>query len=297
MDILREFTNAVVNDELAQHPVQRGYKAAKGRIYDTYLDNASWEALLCGMSRDHRIQYASGGGKELEERDGRPPKMAAFVSSSRMIYGLSKDITDFRFEEKLPTIVGGAANLDGCLIRESTRWFVEAKCREPYSHREVQTIKLNYRPVYEYLQQIMPHNFSCTMEEAGDGRSMRTVFFCNGEPVASFDIKQMICHLLAIAAKMLRENCPAEQIRFLYLLYNPCHLELSQESRDAVLRIYAQTCKAANGYRFGEMFGHIVDYLVQEENLHANADAFSKLKRSFRFTLCDQHDYRALLEI
>ena len=65
------------------------------------------------MPETARIEYGAGDGGELEEKDGRPPKMASFGSSSRMIYNLSNKKDGFHFEKKLPTTVGGTANLDG----------------------------------------------------------------------------------------------------------------------------------------------------------------------------------------
>lgn len=286
MHLLKEFDMAIAQTE----GIPKGY-IADGREFDSYLSNEAWETHLAGMSAEHRRQYGDGSGGELQEKNGRPPKMASFASSSRMIYKLSNDIPRFVFEKQLPTVIGGIANLDGYLERESDVVFVEAKCREPYSHTAIQTIKQNYKPIYAYLRERMPGVFSCVMEDIPESRDMRVVFFCRGEAAAYFDIKQMICHLLGVANALLHSDSE-KPVLFLYLVYNPAVLPLGEESKNEVSRIYSDTCKAANGYRFAQMFGHIVDFLVQEKQIQADSGKITRLKQSFRFALCDQNSYR-----
>ena len=57
----------------------------------TYMTNKDWNAFLSAMPEAARKKYGEGDGDELKEKDGRPPKMASFSSSSRMIYNLSKE--------------------------------------------------------------------------------------------------------------------------------------------------------------------------------------------------------------
>ena len=283
MKILKDFDLAIADAE----GIERGFKTEK-QTYGTYLSNAAWAAHLAGMSEAHCRQYGDGSGGELEEKNDRPPKMAAFASSSRMIYRLSKDIPGFCFEEQLHTVIGGVANMDGYLEQENGYIFVEAKCREPYSHGLVQTIKQNYKPLYVYLREKMPRVFSCVMEDVPDSRDMRVAFFCKGESVQYFDIKQMICHLLGVANRMLTRKEYDKSILFLYLLYDPTGLTLPAE----IMKIYRSTCDAANGYRFEEMFGHIVDYLITEKGIACEESDAQHLKASFCFVLCNQVDYK-----
>ena len=285
MNILKEFDLAMANAE----GTTNGYRLGE-RIFDSYLSNQNWEKHLAGMSQEHRRQYGAGSGGELEEQNGRPPKMAAFASSSRMIYNLSKDILEFTFEKQLTTVIGGVANLDGYVERESECIFVEAKCREPYSHATIQKIKQNYKPIYAYLREKMPRVFSCVMEDIPDSEYMRVAFFCRGDTVVHFDIKQMICHLLAVANEMLCRNSE-QTVLFLYLLYNPTGLAVAEEGKSEILRIYEDTCKSAREYRFAEMYGHILDFLVQRKGMQVDAQRLSQLKASFSFALCDQNEY------
>lgn len=285
MSLLKEFDLAIADVE----NIPRGFVTDKGN-YDSYMSNAAWDDYLKDMSDEHRSQFDDGSGGELKEKNGRPPKMASFASSSRMIYMLSHNIPGFTFEKQLPTVVGGIANLDGYHETEQSHIFVEAKCREPYSHNAVQTIKQNYGPVYEYLSSKMPEIFSCTMEDVPDSRDMRVEFFCQGNSVASFDIKQMICHLLGVANEMLKSGSK-KSILFLYLLYDPTELQLPTESKSEITQIYKDTCNAANNYRFEEMFGHIVDFLVQRSGSRTDSQTLSHIKNTFRFALCSQKDY------
>lgn len=302
MNILKEFDKALVLEETKQNAIRNGYWIdGKEKPYNEYLDNTSFQALLNGMSSEHKKQYGAGGGKELEPRDGKPPKMASFASSSRMIYLHSKGIPNFVFEKKLTTTVGGMANLDGYLVLPDRYIYVEAKCREPYGHKAEQIIKHNYHDIYVYLREHMPSVFSCVMEdipekdETAPKHNMRVAFSCEGKSVANFDIKQMICHLLAVATERLKHP-DDKSVLFLYFLYNPTALQLPQEEGKYILDIYADTCWAANHYDFKTMFGHIVDYLITRKELSIDTAKVEQLKKSFRFVLCDQNTYADYLK-
>ena len=296
MNTSKIFTDALVKQQTGRENPEPGYF---GRT--DYLSEDAWEALIKGMADEHKQQYGGGSGGELEEKDGKPPKMAAYFSSSRFIYTLSKEISGLRFEEKLPTTVGGIANMDGYREKDDKFIFVEAKCREPYDHHAEQTVKQAYKGVYRWLRENMRRVFSCVMED-GENNNMRVVFFCKGEVVAHFDIKQMICHLLGVATKFLQPLDKKgtkwqdfDKIHFLYLLFDPTQLPLSGAEQTAVMGIYHDTCSSANNYHFEEMFAHTVDYLVSLRNEKKkpvpDETYLNKLKAAFEFTLCSQHDY------
>ena len=288
MSILKEFDLAIADVE----NIPRGFETDKGN-YDSYMSNIAWDTYLKNMSDEHRSQFDDGSGGELKEKNGRPPKMASFASSSRMTYKLSKDIPNFVFEKQLSTVIGGTANLDGYWEGNGRYVFVEAKCREPYSHKSPETIKQNYKPLYEYLQSKLPDMFSCTMEDVPGTRDMRVEFFCRKKAVVYFDMKQMLCHLLGVANRMLTDKICDTPIQFLYLLYNPTELVLSDKSKKEVLRIYHATCEAAINYDFKQIFGCVVDFLMEEQKyLIFKADA-DKLKNNFQFAICDQDNYQS----
>lgn len=287
MSILKEFDLAIANVE----NISRGFVTEKGS-YDSYMSNTAWDAYLQNMSEEHRSQFGDGSGGELKEKNGRPPKMASFASSSRMAYRLSKDIPSFVFEKQLSTVIGGTANLDGYWEGNGQYIFVEAKCREPYSHKAPETIKQNYRPLYEYLQRKLPDMFSCTMEDIPGTREMRVVFFCRKKAVDHFDMKQMLCHLLGVANRMLTDNVCDAPIQFLYLLYNPSDLVLPEKSRKEIMDIYQATCEAAANYDFKGIFACVVDFLMENKAYAVSEADAERLKNNFRFVLCDQNDYQ-----
>lgn len=286
MSLLKDFDLAIANIENSP----TGFITDKGN-YSSYMSNASWVSYLEEMSEEHRAQFGNGSGGELKEKNGRPPKMASFASSSRMIYQLSKDISGFVFEKQLSTVIGGVANLDGYRECNGQYIFVEAKCREPYSHKSPQTIKQNYRSLYTYLQGKLPDMFTCTMEDIHDTRDMQVKFFCFDKEVVYFDMKQMLCHLLGIANKMLLNNTCNTTMQFLYLLYNPSKLVLPPASKAEISRIYKDTCTAAESYDFRQIFGYVVDFLIEQKKYPVSEEDTKQLKKHFHFELCDQYSY------
>ena len=192
------------------------------RQYENYIDNETWTAFVDEMKRQYPAayeEYGEGSGDELGiKKIGRyPPKMASYGSSSRMIYMLSRDIPGFCFEKKLPTTVGGIANMDGYLYSGGTHYYVEAKCREPYSPKSY-VVDRKYEDLYRWLDQDEKVAFTCDITIL-DENKMEVRFIADGTKLTCFDIKQMISHLLGIATAKL--NRPSEEkTEFLYLLYN-----------------------------------------------------------------------------
>lgn len=288
MSVLRDFTEAMTQYEKSKG-IPSGYRVGNNAPYRYYMSNEAWNAMRNGMSDAVEKQYGAGSGGELEEKNENPPKMAAYHSSSRMIYLLSKDIDGFEFEKKLSTIVGGIANLDGYRCNPQKTIYVEAKCREPYAHPVPEKINNKYIQVYEYLREKMPQVFDYKAEPV-DERNQSVTFYCHGAIVKGFDIKQMICHLLAVAGSLLTEQEIPEQILFLYLIFDPTVLPLKTEGRERVLEVYQRTLADARNLDMESMFGHVIDYLTNKDEplpgTHADA-----LKNAFRFELCSQKDY------
>ena len=111
------------------------------------MNNDEWDAFVADMEKNHQNafdEYGAGSGGELKPKGKYPPKMASYGSSSRMIYNLCKGIAEFHFEEKMPTKVGGTANLDGYMETGDRYIFVEAKCRELYGENS-HLIESKYR--------------------------------------------------------------------------------------------------------------------------------------------------------
>lgn len=238
--------------------IQAGYKV-DGRTYGNYLSNESWKAFEADMKANHPKayeQYALGGGKEMEERkSGKyiyPPKMASFGSSSRMIYNLMKSNPDFLYEMKLPTTIGGIANLDGFLETKEKCLFVEAKCREPYSQQKGEVAE-KYRELYEYLTRSENNNLTCEILGVTAGK-MQVRFYIGQNERTCFDIKQMICHLLGIATACLQGRYN-KNTQFIYLLYNPTELAIEKEiHKKEILQIYDQECAECAEVDFSGLF-------------------------------------------
>lgn len=288
MRILNDFAEAISQYEQSKG-IPAGYRVDGREPYRFYMSNEAWSAMKSGMSEAARCQYEAGGGGEL---NGEPPKMAAFHSSSRMVYLLSKDWPGFVFEKRLPTIVGGTANLDGYVERNGRVFFVEAKCRELYDHKSPELVSNRYLDVYRYLAEKMPETFGYHADDQGNGHSSVT-FYRNQQVVEGFDLKQMICHLLAVAASRLLEEQIHQKAYFLYVIYDPSALPLKPETREQILSIYKHAVEDANGFNMEKMFGHIVDYLVRSKKLEVRADV-DTVKAEFRFLHCSHIGYSIL---
>ena len=162
--------------------------------------------------------YRDGAGDEFGSKKSlnTPPKMASYGSSSRMIYLYSRDIPNFKFEEKLSTTVGGIAHLDGYLYKNNTEVYVEAKCREPYSTNSF-IIDKKYENLYRYIDESPDVNIHFEIYNS-DNDKMKVKFVANGIEITRFDIKQMISHLLGIATKRLKTQSE-DKIEFLSFIH------------------------------------------------------------------------------
>ena len=261
----------------------------------TYMTNEDWNAFLSAMPQATRREYGEGDGDELKEKDGRPPKMASFGSSSRMIYNLSKEKEGFHFEKKLPTKVGGTANLDGFYEDDNRYVFVEAKCHEPYTAKNVAVSKA-YEKLYNYINEQMLGNLHIDMQTSKCGRYLNVEYFADGEKLERFDMKQMICHLLGIATGMLKGTLKRKQTDFIYLLYDPTELDVEPEAKAAIDKIYERTCKECNLIDFSELYRVLLEFLRNEKYTDTASDEnIDAIALKFTFTLASQDFYKILI--
>lgn len=264
--------------------------------YQSYMNEEMWGDFICDMKDNHPsafVEYGAGSGGELTPKGKFPPKMASYGSSSRMIYNLSKGVQDFYFEYKLPTAIGGTANIDGYLERANKHIFIEAKCREPYGVKS-HLIAEKYKELYEYISNDVGNNLSIdfTVEKT----KINVDFFVDGVPMCCFDIKQMICHLLGIATKFL--SYPTRKpVSFLYLCYNPTLIEIADEDKKTkIISVYERMCRECTAIDFKSLFNTIVRFLHEEKRIgYATVYDVDKLISNFEFTLCDQENYISLL--
>lgn len=293
MNISKEVDLAI---KVAQAKTTDGGYFVGEKEYNTYMTNAEWDRFKGSMLTHVLDEYGAGGGGELIEKNGRPPKMACYGSSSRMIYMLSRHKENFHYEKKLATTVGGTANLDGFYEDDSRYIFVEAKCHEPYSTKS-NSVSKSYEKLYLYINEQMAGNVEIAMKPSKCGRYLDTQYFSDGEKLEYFDIKQMICHLLGIATGVLKGELDQKQIDFIYLLYDPTELKLTNDIREAVDAIYERTCYECNLIDIATLLRVIFDFLILEKYGKSLSDEdIYEIVCKFTFTLASQDFYPILLQ-
>ena len=292
MSLVEKFDLAIKNADIKSLDCT-GY-LIEGRKYSVYQDNESWNKFKNEMKElypDAYKEYGAGGGSEMEEKDNKPPKMASFASSSRMIYLLARKRAYFKFEKQLPTTAGGTANLDGYLNCYNKYIFVEAKCHEPYNHSSSVVVGRKYEDLYVFLNEHCK-NIHIEMSDTNKTTEMKTIFSYNGEQISYFDLKQMISHLCGIATACIKGEYTNKPIEFLYLLYNP---ENITDDKD-ILAVYDETCKQCKSIDFKELFSHIIDALMSEYKLYcADIEGLQYAKDNFSFELCDQDEFDKII--
>ena len=268
------------------------YITIEGKAYENYMSKEKWEAFLKEMNKEHLIAYVQGYGNEISEKQGRygiyPPKMASYGSSSRMIYKLLKTVEGIHFEKQLPTKVGGTANLDGYLQRGETEIFIEAKCREIYTKHANIDIKKVYNEVLKDIKSDNAFNYK-ENKETKTGY-LNYSFFYGETPIVRFDIKQLICHFLGIAANYIKNKSAKNKICFIYLIYNPKDLNIS-ELND----VYKSTIEEIELFKMNDLFikmndlfNAIFDYQKKALNRDTKAP-------EFEFKIADQSNIEEII--
>ena len=266
----------------------------------TYMMNAEWETFVEYMKNNEfqpyaYTEYVKGGGGELFEKGGCPPKMASFGSSSRMLYTLSCGIKGFHYEKKLQTTIGGEANLDGFYEGENRYVFVEAKCHEPYNVKKT-VISSKYKDLYKDINEKMAENVCVVMPESKCGRYLNVDYYIEGKKLERFDLKQMICHLLGIASDLLKGTLEKRKIDFIYLLYDPTELDIESKTKIKIDQIYRKTCDECNLINFAELFRVVLEFLNHTEFNNVMSDKeINDIISNFKFTLASQKNYLCLI--
>ena len=233
--------------------------------------------------------------KELTEKNGRPPKMASYGSSSRMIYNLSHENKSFVFEKQLPTTVGGKANLDGFLETPDKYIFVEAKCHEPYSSKK-NSVSTAYKELYDYINK-RSNNIKIDMIPSTCGRYLIATYFVGNAKIEKFDIKQMICHLLGIATTVLNGTLEKKNLSFVYLLYDPTSLTINSDVKSVIDSIYERTVFECNQINWSELFRIILEFLMNNKFTDAmDSEEINDVVCNFSFNLVSQNTYSAYVK-
>lgn len=290
-DIYNAFDMAIKELSVTDAELNTGY-VINGIRYMAYSENSAWDEFVNAMKPEHRKQFGDGAGGELKPKDNKPPKMASYASSSRMLYLLAKYIPDFQFEKQLPFVVKNTnttAYLDGFLKTQNKYYFIEAKCREIYQHKPVFEVSKKYTDLYNYINENAT-DLKCNIldGECKDGY-MKVKFTSANSPIEHFDIKQMICHLAGIATAVLNGDYTDAPIAFEYLIYNPQKLPLHEDGKEKIYAIYQKTLDEANSIDFKKLFGIILDFMIQTTNLLA-PDNKDWIADNFTFELCEQEE-------
>ena len=277
-----------------------GYTIKKEKkTYWNYLSNDAWEEFKGKMKKAHLCQFEDADGGEMKEKKGRyginPPKMASFGSSSRFLYNISKDIEGFQFEKLLPTRVGHSANLDGYIMRDDVDIFVEAKCKEIYSSHKTIKVSNVYEGIYKELHELYPKfSFKNNGQPKEDNEHFNCTFKFNGKEIIHFDIKQLICHFLAISANILENENANKNIKFIYLIFNPNEVieQVEKESyKKQIIEIYGYTKKEITDYFDMELLFESI-FEVQAKRLGLEGEKYSL----FEFHLVDQYNYKEIIK-
>lgn len=274
-----------------------GYTIKKEKkTYWNYLSNDAWEEFKGKMKKAHLCQFEDADGGEMKEKKGRyginPPKMASFGSSSRFLYNISKDIEGFQFEKLLPTRVGHSANLDGYIMRNDVDFFVEAKCKEIYGSHKTVKISNVYEGIYKELHELYPKfSFKNNGQPKEDNEHFNCTFKFNGKEIIHFDIKQLICHFLAISANILENENANKNIKFIYLIFNPNEVieQVEKESyKKQIIDIYSDTKKEITDLEL--LFESIFE--IQAKRLGLEGKKYSL----FEFYFANQYNYKEIIK-
>ena len=287
---------AIRDYECKKFPVESGYKI-ENNIYCNYLSKNSWKEFKDSMKKVHRRQFEDADGGELKEKKGRwgicPPKMASFGSSSRFLYNISKDIVGFQFEKLLPTRVGGTANLDGYIMCGDVDVFVEAKCKEIYSSHKTIEVSYVYKEIYDKLKTDNGFSYDEIKDGKTDDKHFKCTFKFDGEDIVHFDIKQLICHFLAISANILENEKANKNVKFVYLIFNPedtdaaCFENKKVSSyKGRIFNIYDETIEEIRKFNMEKLFASV--FQIQADRLGIEGKKYS----SFDFCIADQKDYK-----
>ena len=260
-----------------------------GRTYECYMSKERWMKFVKEMKESypqHYERYAGGKGGELLEKDNRPPKMASYGSSSQFVYNTLRDVPNVEFEKDCPKRFARGLNpqLDAYVEVGGTSIFVEAKCHEIYNDKHLGS--KSYEKVYKSVGNGFKYN-----EET-------SVISCNGTEILHIEAKQLICHLLAIAASILEGRCEPNA-RLVYLIYNPTKddvaVHIHDEWKGRVEEVYNRAISELESIcQVKGLFDNIYEF--QRENLSRRGLVKYSGEYSFELCIADQENWKTLFK-
>lgn len=200
--------------------------------FDCYYTDAAYNDFLNDMERDFRtafLDYTNGQGHETAPRRNGPPKMASVASSSRFCYYALRNGAKavgggdkIKFEKaceikKLRT----AAQLDA--YDEENNIYFEVKCHEIFDGSE------RFRPSYiNFFKNVnTDFGFDAINYYGANAKGEFYIDIYDGKriDIPRFNVKQFICHLIAISANKEKDT-PAT---LAYLFFKPKHSRYHNE--------------------------------------------------------------------
>lgn len=265
-----------------------GYSTG-GRTYECYMSKERWKEFVKEMKErypQHYERYEGGKGGELSEKNNRPPKMASYGSSSRFVYNTLRDVLNVEFEKDCPKRFARGCNpqLDAYVEIGGTSIFVEAKCHEIYNDKHLGS--KSYEKVYKSVGNGFKYN-----EET-------SVISCNGMEIRHIEAKQLICHLLAIAAGILEGRCEPNA-RLVYLIFNPTKddvaVHIHDEWKGRVEEVYNRAISELESIcQVKGLFDNIYEF--QRVNLSRRGLVKYSGEYSFELCIADQENWKTLFK-
>lgn len=264
-----------------------------------YMSRGEWLIFKDTLEKnplqpDAYEEFKKGCGGELVEKNGRPPKMASYGSSSRMIYKASESIEGFHYEKQLTTTVGGKANLDGYYVGDGYTVFVEAKCHEPYTHANIVASTV-YGCLYSKISKAMKGELEIEAVKSECGKYLNVNFFAwekdKKTAITRFDLKQMICHLLAIGTDALKNPNKYIKTKFVYFLYDPTKLAINEKKKGQICEIYERTVYECSLINFEKLYRTILVFLNTKYEWAVSDETIDRLSKDFSFTRVSQEGY------
>ena len=212
--------------------------------------------------------------------------MASYGSSSRFVYKTLRDVANIEFEKDCPKRFARGWNpqLDAYVKVGETAIFVEAKCHEIYNDNHLGS--KSYEKVYNCVGNGFKYD------------EMTSVISCNGTEIRHIEAKQLICHLLAIAAAILEGRC-VPKVRLVYLIFNPTRedvaIHVHDEWKGMVEEVYKQAISEMKCIcKLEGLFDNI--YKFQKGNLSKKGLVKYSGKPTFELCVADQENWESFFK-
>ena len=222
-----------------------GYVTEHRSIYPNYYTADAFAKFKEEMFRkrpDAYTAYNDGAGQELGNKKDcgqTPPKMASVASSSRFCYLAFADDPDITFECDCPIegVSHAAAQLDAFSAVKNC--FIEVKCHEIFDEHEIVMSGAYADWLYDrddgfHIPGKSPENRKEKI------RLPRTLFGLNQDH-SMFDVKQFLCHLLAIASKK-PDGAELQYLFFKPVTSGPCQADLDSvflALKDQIFKVFS----------------------------------------------------------